>query len=78
MGKVALPADVNHLEPRMKRLSLVLLVLQLGANGHGDLDNVDSDTSAVGLSKAPLLNWLEPKTGEAGEQIEISVTTGCI
>lgn len=45
----------------------MLLVLQLGADGHDDLANVDSGHCALGLSKGtphPRLEPVSPSTGQ--------------
>ena len=46
-------------------LNHVLLVLQLGADGHDDLANVDAGHRALGLSKGTTHACLEPALGTA-------------
>ena len=44
-------------------LSPMLLVLQLGADGHYDLDNEDPSHCVLGLSKGTLHSCLDPRLG---------------
>ena len=46
-------------------LNHTLLVLQLGADGHYDLANVDPGHCALGLSKGTVHTRLEPGLGTA-------------
>ena len=45
----------------------MFLVLQLGADGHYDLANVDSGDRALVLSKGTMHTCLEPTLGTAGQ-----------
>ena len=44
-------------------LSPMLLVIQLGADGHYDLDNEDPSHCVLGLSKGTLHGCLDPRLG---------------
>ena len=67
LGKSPLPGDVDLLTARELELGPVegfnhmLLVLQLGADGHYDLANVDPGHCALGLSKGATHTCLESR-----------------
>ena len=50
-------------------LSHMLLVLQLGADGHRDLANVDPDHRALGLSRGTTHTCLEPVSSSRGQHL---------
>ena len=55
----------------------MLLVLQLGADGHYDLANVDPGHCALGLSKGTAHTCLEPRLGTACQSL-MSTGKGCL
>ena len=65
--------DVDILEARELELgpaegfNHMLLVLQLGADEHYDLANMDPGHCALGLSKGTAHTCLEPRLGTAGQ-----------
>ena len=78
-----LPGDVDLLVARelelgpVEGLNHMLLVLQLGADAHYDLANVDPGPCALGLSKGPVHTCLEPRLGTAC-QSWMSTGKGCL
>ena len=73
LSKSPLLGDVDILSARDLELgpaegfNHMLLVLQLGADGHYDLANMDPGHCALGLSKGTAHTCLEPKLGTAGQ-----------
>ena len=73
LSKSPLLGDVDILSARELELGPVegfnhmFLVLQLGADGHYDLANMDPGHCALGLSKGTAHTCLEPKLGTAGQ-----------
>ena len=71
LSKSPLLGDVDLLAARelelgpAQGLKHVLLALQLGADGHYDLANVDPGHCALGLSKGTAYTCLEPRLGAA-------------
>ncbi|TEA34727.1 hypothetical protein DBR06_SOUSAS20210015, partial [Sousa chinensis] len=81
--KSPLLADVDLLAARELELGPALglnhmfLVLQLGADGHHDVANVDPDPCALGLSKGTTHTCLEPRLGTACQSL-MSTGKGCL
>ena len=71
LSKSPLLGDVDLLAAReldlgpVEGLNHMLLVLQLAADGHYDLANVDPGHCALGLSKGTTHTCLEPRLGTA-------------
>ena len=61
-----------------KGLNHILLVQQLGADGHYDLANMGPGHWALGLSKGTLHTCLEPRLGIAWGQTGMSVEKACL
>ena len=58
-------------------LNHMLLVLQLGADGHYDLANVDPGHCALGLSRGTAHTCLEPVSSRTGQHLVDAETTPC-
>lgn len=70
IGEAPLHWAVDILETWERELDSTLNLnhmsfLQLGADGHGDLDNVKPRPCALGLPKSIMYLWLDPKFGTA-------------
>ena len=68
LGDVDLLA-ARELEPGPAEFNHMLLVLQLGVDGHYDLANVDPGHCALGLSKATAHTCLEPVSSNTGQHL---------
>ena len=68
LGDVDLLA-ARELEPGPAEFNHMLLVLQLGADGHYDLTKVDPGHCALRLSKATTHTCLEPISSKAGQHL---------
>ncbi|TEA23207.1 hypothetical protein DBR06_SOUSAS5510013, partial [Sousa chinensis] len=83
LSKSPLLGDVDLLAARelelgpAEGLNHMLLVLQLGADGHYDLANVDPGHCALGLSKGTTHTCLEPRLGTACQSL-MSTGKGCL
>ena len=74
LNKAPLLGDVDllaarELEPGSAVFNHMLLVLQLGADGHYDLANVDPGHCDLGLSKATTHTCLEPMSSSTGQHL---------
>ena len=83
LSKSPLLGDVDLLVTRelelgpAEGLNHMLLVLQLGADGHYDLANVDPGHFALGLSKGTAHACLEPRLGTTCQPL-MSTGKGCL
>ena len=68
LGDVDLLA-ARELEPGPAEFNHMLLVLQVGVDGHYDLANVDPGHCALGLSKATAHTCLEPVSSNTGQHL---------
>ena len=74
LNKAPLLGDVDllaarELEPGPAEFNHMLLVLQLGADGHYDLTKVDPGHCALRLSKATTHTCLEPISSKTGQHL---------
>ena len=73
LSKSPILGDMDLLEAKelerglAEGLNHMLLVLQLGTDGHDDLANVDPGHCTLGLSKDTTQTCLEPRLGTAGQ-----------
>ena len=90
LSKSPVLGDVDRLAPRelelgpAERLNHMLLILQLGMDGHRNLTNVDPGHCVLGLSKGPSHTCLEPKLGWSHRHLvslgwmRVSTGKGCL
>ena len=79
LSKSSLLGDMDLLAARelelgpVEGLKHMLLILQLGVDGHHDLARVDPGHWALGLSKGTLHTCLEPRLGRGGSMSIMNV-----